>query len=735
MYKSIVNHSKSAEINSLIQLKGTKKFNYLVCHWGATAKVVSILILFFNLNYLSAQDSIFENGDDSLFYQNPPLPEITMKAIVRFENKAKVKLKVNNLLVSDIVGYIDNDGNYFNSNIIETDSTILLTNLALNKTYNVVLNHGTPNQFFLTDVNTFSQQGNPIYLSDVFLEKVDLWTSQEESNPTLPILYHYLKEMNELDNYEKLYFFQRMYKDSLQVFSSSISEDLYIDHGQLDWTKFGPIETWNPNTTNPCRCNYALNIATKINPGYRNFDDKKNEPLDINHGRQYFGNGPDVYSHLDEKGNGPAQHHKFKLRVSKVGVGEKTSNSGSALNSTNVVNSIGQVSAAYKSQLVFKLVCDRPIYGGALPEACKCEKKIKIYYRYDAKLMADARSLSCLLCNEKGAAVTIEDWTLVSVQQGSTFTVLGAGKGESKAQCNDVGFIGSATNIISTAAVFAATATTAVAAPTPSTVTAAATAFTNFMNANLNVLSPNNQSCGTAGSNPPYNTLVDGSRTLTLKTNEEMIITMSNTHFIQTKAKRAGEAKAEKISNYYLAAVIPQNTTQNEFDYCCSKKIAAFNLGSFDGAPLNLLQTQDELGFYLGLNGPWYAPYNVRNPRNGGVLIPFEVDMLAGNSGCDMVEVSYRKDNNKPNGNSNLINLKTDNNSFVIQNLSTSKMDENKKTYSVNIYDLTGKVLYSQNNVTENEINKFSETIPYNQILILNITNQYENKSYKFIRQ
>lgn len=735
MYKSIVNHSKSAEINSLTQLKWTKKFNYLVCHWGATAKVVSILILFFNLNYLSAQDTIFENDDDSLFYQNPPLPEIKMKAIVRFENKAKVKLKVNNLLVSDIVGYIDNEGNYFNSNIIETDSTILLTNLALNKTYNVVLNYATPNQFFLTDVNTFSQQGNPIYLSDVFLEKVDLWTSQEESNPTLPILYHYLKEMNELDNYEKLYFFQRMYKDSLQVFSSSISEDVYIDHGQLDWSKFGTPETWNPNNINPCRCNYVLGIKPNIIPGHPNVFSKKVDAQEINHGRQYFGNGPDVYSHLDEKGNGPAQHHKFKLRVSKVGVGEKTSTSGAALNSTNV-NGVSQSSGAYYSDLSFRLLCDRPFYGGALPESCKCEKKIDIYYRYDAKLMADARSLSCLLCNEKGSAVTIEDWTLVSVQQGSTFTVLGAGKGESKAQCNDVGVIGSATNIISTAAVFASTATTAVATPTPANVTAATTAFTNFMNASLNLFSPNNQSCGTAGSNPPYYSLVNGFRTMTLKTNEPLKITMFNTHLFQTKAKRAGEAKAEKISNYYLAAVIPQNTTQNEFDYCCSKKIAAYNLGSFDGAPLNLLQTQDELGFNLGLYSPWYAPYNTRNPRKfSGIIVPHEVDVLAGNSGCDMVEVIYRKDNNNTNQKSNLITLKTDNNSFAIQNLSTSKMDENKKTYSVNIYDLTGKVLYSQNNVKENEINKFSETIPYNQILILYITNQYENKSYKFIRQ
>jgi hypothetical protein len=735
MYKSIINHPKSAEFVFLTLQKWTKKINYYFSYCGATAKVASLLILLLNSNFLFSQETIFENDDDSLFYQNPPLPEIKMKAIVRFENKAKVKLKLNNLLVSDIVGYVDNEGNYFNSNIIETDSTILLTNLAINKIYNVVLNYGSPNQFFLTDVNTFSQQGNPIYLSDVFLEKVDLWTSQEESNPTLPILFHFLKEMPELDTYEKLYFFQRMYKDSFQVFSSSISEDVYIEHGQIDWTKFGTPESWNPNNINPCRCNYALKISPNVSPGFPNKAGKNILPEEFNHGRQYFGNGPDVYSHLDEKGNGPAQHHKFKLRVSKVGIGEKTSTSGSALNSTNV-NGLSQSSGAYFSDLSFRLVCDRPIYGGALPESCKCEKKIDIYYRYDAKLMADARSLSCVLCNEKGAAVTIEDWTLVSVLQGSTFTVLGAGKGESKAQCNDVGFIGSATNIISTAAVFAATATTAVAAPTPANVTAATTAFTNFMTANLNLFSPNNQSCGTAGSNPPYYSLVNGFRTMTLKTNEPMKITMFNTHLFQTKAKRAGEAKAEKISNYYLAAIIPQNTTQNEFDYCCSKKIAAYNLGSFDGAPLNLLKNQDELGYNLGLYSPWYAPYNISNPRKfSGIIVPHEIDILSGNSGCDMVEVSYRKDNNKPNGNSNLINIKTDNNSFVIQNLSTSKIEENKKKYSVNIYDLTGKVLYSQNNVLENELNKFSESIPYNQVLILNITNQYENKSYKFIRQ
>jgi hypothetical protein len=148
MYKSIINHPKSVEFVFLTLQKWTKKIHYYFSYCGATAKVASLFILLLNSNYLFSQETIFENDDDSLFYQNPPLPEIKMKAIVRFENKAKVKLKVNNLLVSDIVGYVDNEGNYFNSNIIETDSTILLTNLALNKTYNVVLNYATPNQFF-----------------------------------------------------------------------------------------------------------------------------------------------------------------------------------------------------------------------------------------------------------------------------------------------------------------------------------------------------------------------------------------------------------------------------------------------------------------------------------------------------------------------------------------------------------------------------------------------------------
>lgn len=684
---------------------------------------------------LSAQETIFENSNDSLFHENPPLPVIKMKAIVRFNNKAVVKLKVDNLLVGDVVSYVDNDGVVFNTNIVETDSTILLTNLGLNKVYKIVLNNGMPNEYILDDINTFSQQGYPIHLSNVFIQKIETWTSQEETNPSLPILYHYLKDMPELDTYEKLYFFQRMYHDSFQVFPTS--SWVGIDDN-VNWALLDGIEEWNPNNINPCRCNYVLQIDPKINPGFRDPFNKRNVPDNINHGRQYFDRGSDVYSHLHEIGNGPAQHHKYILRVSRVNVGERSSTSGSAL--STVQTPAAQISAAYKSELTFQLLCDRPIYGGALPEACKCEKKVDVFYRYDSKLMADARSLSCFLCDKKGAAVTIEDWTLVSVHQGNTTTVLGAGKGESKANCEDVGAIGMATNIASTAAVFTYSAMAAIATPTPATITAVSTAFQNYMNAALSIFSPNGQTCGTAGTSPPYNTLVDGSRTLTLKTNELMRVVMFNTHLFQTKARRAGEAKAEKISNYYLAATIAQNTTQNEFQYCCSKKVGLYNLGSFNGAPLNLLQTQNELGYYLGLKRPWDAPYNVNNPMSG-IIVPHEVDALYGNSGCDMVQVVYNN-TRKEDKNTNL-KVKFDNNSFAIQNQSiiensstTSNQVSNNEIvyYNVNIYDLSGRVLFTKVNVAENEIISFTDNIPFNQTLIINISNQYENKSYKFIR-
>jgi len=728
MEKILKHPSNSKRIQLLYPLPVSNSCDTVLVSRERVKLPLLIFLFLFSLSAFS-QDTIFNNDYDTLYYQSPPVPVVKMNAVVRMPNKAIAKLEVSNLLVGDIVGYIDDNGVYSTSFITETDTTIILTQLGLNKKYTVVLNYGTANEYIVDEINTFSQYGNPISLSNKFLERIESWTSQEETNPSLPILYHYLKEDPILDIVEKLYFFQRMYLDSMQMYPSSILTWVPIENN-FNWILLPGIELWDPANINPCKCNYTINIAPYVSPGHWNKDMKKYDPDEKNHGRQYFGDGSDVFSHLHEFGNGPAQHHKFRLRVHQPFVGERTRNAGAAL-STN------QTSAAYKSQLFWRLLCDRTLAGGAVPEECKCEKKIDIAYRYDSKLMAEAKSLDCFLCNEIGASVSIEDWTLVTVQQGSNFTVLSAGKGESKANCNDVGLIGNATSILSTASVFALSAGAFVAAPSPATVTAAATSFQNYMNSWLNVFSPNNESCGTSGTNPPFFTLVDGTRTLTLKANEPIWITMFNTHLFQTKAKRAGEAKAEKISNYYLTATISQNTTQNEFDYCCSKKVAAYNLGSFNNAPLNLLQTQDALGFFLGLKGPWDSPYSNSNPRiPGGIIVPHELHSLTGNSGCDMVKINYA--GKVLNNSNNKINIVFTDENFRITEQSLDYLSNNvginSPIYKVEIYDISGRLLYSKDNVLANEANVFPQSLPFNQTLILKITNNYENQTFKFIR-
>jgi hypothetical protein len=75
------------------------------------------------------------------------------------------------------------------------------------------------------------------------------------------------------------------------------------------------------------------------------------------------------------------------------------------------------------------------------------------------------------------------------------------------------------------------------------------------------------------------------------------------------------------------------------------KKIGTYNSGASADSPEPIEAYQDFMGVEFGKVGPWDAPYNTRNPRtwnSSDVYVPFQVDYLTGNSGCDDVIIQTR---------------------------------------------------------------------------------------------
>jgi hypothetical protein len=116
---------------------------------------------------------------------------------------------------------------------------------------------------------------------------------------------------------------------------------------------------------------------------------------------------------------------------------------------------------------------------------------------------------------------------------------------------------------------------------------------------------------------------------------------------------------------------------------------------------------QDFMGVEFGKVGPWDAPYNTQNPRtwNGSdIYVPFQVDYLTGNSGCDDVIIETRVAREKSEYLQEFSARFDDNVGLAIQG------NTQNRELSYIVYDIMGKTI-AQGITSESSISISASTI------------------------
>lgn len=584
--------------------------------------------------------------------------ELTMNAVIRLQDHAVCKLSFDDLNNNSLVRVYDNQSGEEHYTIDVVHHDVLISEIQLNREYDVLIDNN-----LVAVINTHAQPGAPIHVSNDFSNALADWTQLENK----PRAIDYLNTRSDLDQMERLYFLQRFY-DADQTYPNEEFWSTTLPWETDNWTQedgsgseidfddiIGLEEiVEGDNQIKNCRCNYVLRLNQRITPGFPNATSLRNDPEVINHSREYFNEGSNVYSHFMQSDNGPSKDYSLRIHVKKFNIGARSRQKGSLDNPTT--------GAINKSELWWLLMCDPALGQASIDEECACTKELQLNYRYDTHLKTVANELSCVACNKKGSAATVEDWASAVVVQGDKTTVLSSVKAELKSSCEDVGPIGTIGEVIkfvnsvvkilypgsgvTNVSKTGGTVTTTTTASTPTKwikqINGVATAIVN----SSSVVAIKDGSCGTADADK---TLFDGTTTVTLKSNEPVSLYIISASEIQVEAKRSGEARGIIASDYFISGVIQRNATTNEVAYCCSKKVGAYNLGSSGNAPLPLAEIQNEVGVVLDRTGPWNSPYDTKNPHTWvGVLVPHEVDILFGKSGCDDVKITSSMPRDNP---------------------------------------------------------------------------------------
>jgi|GEM_PF-2104302 hypothetical protein len=588
----------------------------------------------------------------------PVIVENTLNAVVRLETKAMVRLQFTKLKDEVNIAIYDNESFTYHEDFQRSGEYIQFASIPLDKSYSVVqyLSDGT--SMVVANIDTRNKKGQPIEVSDALAHSLENWVVMETSEQ--PRALTHIAGDNSLDHMERLYYIQRFY-DVDQHFGDDLvgtdppefgDDDILLNEERIP--KFEEYLHEEEDDEEDCKCNYVLKLTREIYPGIRDEPNRRMLYNYDNKGKWYYGKGSNIWSRLEEWNNGPAKQHILITENTKMKGPNRDATRGNLIDQTSASNN--------KSQLYWHLVCDKTASGKAVPENCLCEKELTISYQYDTRLIANAQSINCgLLCGDKGAAATAEDWAsiiLTRYKLNKENEVLESSRAIVKASCDDVGPL----NTVAQVADFGAKMAEALfpfAGKITLTKDKGLWVVKPEFTINLDIADQIKKLAAAVESGTKIFQTPDGTctivdkdpllfketRIVSLKANEPLALTMYSAHQLSAGAKRSGRGEAKVISGYYMSGSLTSNKTQTELDYCCMKKIGTYNSGASADSPEPIEAYQDFMGVEFGKVGPWDAPYNTRNPRtwnSSDVYVPFQVDYLTGNSGCDDVIIQTR---------------------------------------------------------------------------------------------
>ncbi len=559
-------------------------------------------------------------------YGQDYLPTLISKSTILYGDKVYASIEVE---YPEVVSFIEYRLPNTEENSVAYNlgnNNFLASELPLGYNIPVYANNQFGQKIKIGEIETYWDDESSIEVSGKLFDALAYWSMNVEQP-----LSSYIMSMPGVSKFERIAFYQKYFLANMDFNTNNPGTDppVFDDWMGPDGIKSNDLPVMYEQI-GPCHCKKVMRTTALIEDMKGLIQVNQLDPLTTNHSRGYFGEGPDVYHHLQTSYVGPSHDFNFHVEGKKRGLGSRK-HEESNLDTTNTIKFANNY-----AKMGINLICEKGATG-EVPDSCNCKKEVHLHYQYNVNLSANAHTPSCFCTASKNAFADVEDYATVVLVNAGKAEVLeshGAGASANQSMTRNPEFYTLPLSL--------------------GLNTARAVKDTNGILASKYLDTVINQvgrlltlepwlinTSGSANRNYPY---FDSKKVVMLEINKPLELIMYSATRTEAGGKRSFESDARAISNYSMSMILPLNNTTKEKKYCCSKKYANYQLFSHGGAPKDIPKLQKEEGYELAFWTPWDAPYNQTMSYFNYVIFPDRhYDKVFGPSyeGCD--DVVYNK--------------------------------------------------------------------------------------------
>ena len=475
-------------------------------------------------------------------------PVIYANSVIRYNNFAKLYVQLAN-----------NASQIFLQQVGDSETAITTTSkdgdwvfpkLELNKEYEILGRNSCGRNVVLAKINTGPVKVEALVLSEKLYGELTSWSINSKKVP----LSRFLNQLNSVNYYERLYFFQ-MHLLNGQSLENNLGE------GQFPETPISSIGSTEAVSGN-CACNYIMKIAKTAFPS----------------SSQNFRNNGDIYCYCDgwlERSDhslyaysaaGPAKWQEM-TSGGHCGSDAQTWQTDDSPQTTN--------GSPYYAALGFNLFCTN---FAQVPESCDCEKEVPIAAKYFTKLDVSASTSRAFgwCWGSRGANAAAEDWAVLvehNLRTGAV-TALQGGRTAATAECSSslnkqffIEYFKVAFKVGAKLLELQAASQNSSGTLNNLGLSAFATELGNSLEILINTPIVNSTSCGSATKEA---SLVNFNQIRKIKPNNPVEYVLFSFSALRNYGYTRWDSRSRIISEFMLAGILNQAASPNTADYCCT---------------------------------------------------------------------------------------------------------------------------------------------------------------------
>lgn len=579
-------------------------------------------------------------------------PQLEFSSIIYYENYAKAYLKFTDNNLKLILYKLHGSADMYQEATVNSGEAVLF-NLQPDQLYEIKMQNDCGESDEAIEINTHNEQAEIVEVSNRLYDHIAEYLRNNDRTP-FP---DFLNGLEDINPYEKVAFVQQFFFKGA-VFTEDLAEVVPIPPD--------PVEPTD------CFCNYIRTSAMAA-PANMNFASGIiQEYMEPGGGVKTNLGDPDTDTWHYYNNKGAAKWHQLYAEG-------YNSTPGSDYDVT-VSWHDGNLISYQQNWIRMSLIC---MDGDRVPQECACEKTVKFWYRYDAKVTAYAEAKDGKWNYSENAVAMAEDMAIATFMEESspiTFEVLKSSLARTESHCDRSVNPNFWTNLATVGTNAATLALSILAVTGAGGANIPAATITQVSNQIKNYYS----SIATQINTPFYNPAncdnerteygsMDGYHPAKLRPNVPVILTVNSFDKLSAGGRRAWHSFGRVNSNCYIATIIDHNSYDGTPKHCCSPKVAAWVLGSIDG-PWSTDQLKiavAEIFYTAGMNN--LTPTNMGNghtlPREFGYL-----SQASSDPACNRIVVNQGKGINT---------------SAVLEN--SNRFDHLSNFQSLSVWDVSGR--------------------------------------------